>query len=68
MLDAVRPTVVWAQTDGEADQLYNEGVELYNAQQWSQAVTKFQAALELYRQSDNRPSIASSLEYLGNVY
>ena len=34
MLDAVRPTVAWAQTDSEADRLLNEGFELYRISEW----------------------------------
>lgn len=70
LLDTMRPTVVWAQTtpDNEAKQLYGQGVVFYKAQRWQQALTKFQSALELYQQSGNRLSTASTLNNIGLVY
>ena len=54
MLDAVRPTIAWAQTDSEADRLLDEGIELYRISEWRQALDTWQQALELYRQAGNR--------------
>ncbi|NEQ54172.1 MAG: hypothetical protein F6K11_29250 [Leptolyngbya sp. SIO3F4] len=44
---------VWAQTDlnSQADQLLNEGIQLYQVSQWRQALDNYQQALALYRQA-----------------
>ena len=68
MLDAVRPTIAWAQTDSEADRLLNEGIELYRISERRQALDTWQQALELYRQAGNRTGEAIILGNIGNVY
>lgn len=70
-LEITSPVIARAQSqdlDGQADRLFNEGIELYQADNWQQALTKWQRALELYRQAGNNIRELNTLNRIGGVY
>jgi tetratricopeptide (TPR) repeat protein len=50
-----------------ADQLYQQGRQQYQVKQFAAALESTQSALTLYRELNDRPSMAQALNFLGNV-
>lgn len=50
-----------------ADQLYEQGRRQYQLKQFAVALNSAQAALTIYRELNDRPSMAQVLNFLGNV-
>ncbi len=52
----------------ETEQLVKQGVELARDNQFEAALQSFQAALAIYRETDNQIQVASTLNHLGIAY
>lgn len=52
----------------EADQIYKQGFQLYQARRYPEALSVFQKALQLYRETKDLKGEAKSLNSLGVVY
>lgn len=50
-----------------ADQVYEQGRQQYQLKQFAAALNSAQAALTIYRELNDRPSMAQALNFLGNV-
>ncbi len=50
-----------------ADQLYQQGRQQYQMKQFAAALDSTQSALAIYRELNDRPSMAQVLNFLGNV-
>jgi CHAT domain-containing protein/tetratricopeptide (TPR) repeat protein len=62
---AAQATAQQDSSQQQADQLFGEGLQLYNAQDWQHALDKFNQALSFYRLAVSKPGIALSLLYIG---
>ncbi|MBE9101110.1 CHAT domain-containing protein [Vacuolonema iberomarrocanum] len=62
------PAVVQRDRTSEADHLFQQAVEQYEANQWDAAIDLWQQALLLYQQRDNVPRQLATLHRLSAVY
>ena len=62
----IAPTNI--QRDEEADRLFYQGIDQFKADQYQEAFQSFQAALERFRQNEDRYDEANTLVALGVIY